>query len=481
MACETNDSGRHAIPEAWLDVTPQTQTPTPALMISTTDQMYLLCYTSRYLRVLRDICVLSTFYPFVLFLLMLPLSHTGDQGDWRSRYLWALLSGVAFLFSTVNFSTCFGSCLSPWLSVVFLCWQASWFVLARFGADCGMLDMQISNFVALIYIYDILWVCKILCLRCEGLVVVVYHFIGMCLGAIPIGISFCIFAISQSLEYEKNIYVTATLLGAWTVLPVFLRWVGKDIWFRGAPKCKLFVKAIWVVYVEAAFGCLGVIIFTRSPTTLMLYSFTIIPVLCLQVLRGHARFTMRLQSANSIFLYRMTLFLEVFAMLISRLSNLTLNICIGVMSLLLPTSNLAELGQWGLPGIQQRRDNFANILYGTATSIAMVCIVGVFWGILPRVWEGGVAEANADVQSSGGHGANEVSSIPGTRGSTSVPTRSWTGAWSRNRVRLHQANILVFFVAETRSFLIATHMFVYAFCVVVNNSSSYGLVCDQHI
>eukprot|EP00927_Polykrikos_kofoidii_P055741 TRINITY_DN49955_c0_g1_i1.p2 TRINITY_DN49955_c0_g1~~TRINITY_DN49955_c0_g1_i1.p2 ORF type:complete len:123 (+),score=6.72 TRINITY_DN49955_c0_g1_i1:38-370(+) len=109
----------------------------------------------------------------------------------------------------------------------------------------------------------------------------------------------------------------------------------------------------------------------------------------------------------------------------------------------------------------------------------MVCIFGVFWAILPHVWESDVAEAHADVQSTGGLGGDEVSSSRGKYYSPAARTRSWTGGWSRNRVPIHQANILIFFGAETKNFIIATQMFVYALCTVVNNIS-FGMVCSHY-
>eukprot|EP00927_Polykrikos_kofoidii_P015604 TRINITY_DN16950_c0_g1_i1.p1 TRINITY_DN16950_c0_g1~~TRINITY_DN16950_c0_g1_i1.p1 ORF type:complete len:429 (-),score=21.89 TRINITY_DN16950_c0_g1_i1:68-1354(-) len=412
--------------------------------------------------VLRNIFVLCICCPCLFFILLLPLGNRSHQNDFQVGYFWALMSGFALIFSTVNFNISFGRRMPfPCATVVFLCGQAVMHVSQRFSHLFGWYVVRSVTFVSFIYMYNIWWICKTLCLRREGYMALIFHYVGMSLGALPVALTVCLFAILGGSETATSVSMTATTLGAWTVPPILLRWVGKDIWTRGAPKNRLFVKILWVVYIEASFSCLGTIVFTQNRTKLMMYTCSTTFTLVLQVLRGHKRMMRHLQSQDAIFVFRMTLLLEAFALVISRLSNMTIHLCFVGRSLLETPTNFDEIEQVFGSSAQasnhvaltflQHRWEPADIVSGLASSVTVLCIFCVFCAILPHLWKGGTAEASTDVRRST---------------SPSVPMPSWIDGQSRSHVRVLQNYIIVAFNADTKSYLLACQMFVFVLLVV---------------
>eukprot|EP00928_Gymnodinium_smaydae_P081436 TRINITY_DN64963_c0_g1_i1.p1 TRINITY_DN64963_c0_g1~~TRINITY_DN64963_c0_g1_i1.p1 ORF type:complete len:587 (+),score=24.04 TRINITY_DN64963_c0_g1_i1:53-1813(+) len=158
----------------------------------------------------------------------------------------------------------------------------------------------------------------------EGLVLreACFHLVFVCLGAVPAGIAMplYIFLRKNAIGDRGELLTSAAVL--WSFLPIPLRLVTQVLAPLGSPNNKGLGGTLFTIYAETVFGLFGVSMFSGIAAHALMFSISIFPILCFQLLRGMPRMFKYLPkvalAAESLHLHQMVTLLESAAAVLGR-------------------------------------------------------------------------------------------------------------------------------------------------------------------
>eukprot|EP00927_Polykrikos_kofoidii_P010363 TRINITY_DN14376_c0_g1_i2.p1 TRINITY_DN14376_c0_g1~~TRINITY_DN14376_c0_g1_i2.p1 ORF type:complete len:552 (-),score=39.38 TRINITY_DN14376_c0_g1_i2:82-1557(-) len=113
-----------------------------------------------------------------------------------------------------------------------------------------------------------------------------FLFCILTLGAVPVALSVSVYLISKAFGWLEDKFTFWFVLFVWCLAPFLVKPTGIMFVTRCMVADRFTAIYCWMFYCEAAFGALGLALFAHSISTSVIYTASLVPILCLQLFRG---------------------------------------------------------------------------------------------------------------------------------------------------------------------------------------------------